>query len=277
MLKTPVACLLLFSASLALAASPMPAIEPGVAEAVEGGHSVVVNIVLRGGHALPPSPSASDERDLLDSVAAAHRAFRGALPAHGVRVLREHTYAAGSVAEIDADGLEALAKMPQVESVYLDGTVHALDTEGNALIGSTSVNAGGYTGAGMAVAIVDTGIDYTHPALGGCLGNVSSCRVKGGFDFVNNDSDPMDDNGHGTECSGVAGANSGSLKGVAPGVNFVGLKVLAANGSGSFSAIDSALNWVLTNRVGFNIKVVSMSLGDGSQHNVSTGSPCGSS
>ena len=84
------------------------------------------------------------------------------------------------------------------------------------------------------MAIVDTGIDYTHPDLGGCLG--TSCRVIGGYDFVNNDADPMDGMGHGTHVAGIVGA-SGTSTGVAPDVSFLAYKVLSSSGSGSFSNV----------------------------------------
>jgi len=258
-----------------LPAASLPAIEPGVQDAVETGQTVRVNIVLRGHHPLKLAPAPADEAAYLQEVSSTHRNFRASLPGRGIHLVREHAWFPGVVADIDIDGLEALSKVPQVESVYLDGEVHATLAQGVPLIGANILQGNGFTGAGMAIAIVDTGIDYTHAALGGCFG--AGCRVVGGFDFVNNDSNPLDDNGHGTEVSGVAAANSGSIKGVAPGANLVGLKVLSATGSGSFAAVDSALNWVLTNRATFNIKVVNMSLGDGGQYNSSSGNPCGTS
>src|SRR5262249_15990454 len=84
-------------------------------------------------------------------------------------------------------------------------------------------------GEGIDVAIIDTGIDYTHPDLGGCFG--PGCRVTTGWDFVNNDPDPFDDNGHGTHVAGILGAR-GSMVGVAPGVRFHAYKVIAASGFG---------------------------------------------
>src|SRR4051812_31521263 len=57
------------------------------------------------------------------------------------------------------------------------------------------------TGAGQAIAVIDTGIDYTHAFLGGGLG--PGYKVVGGYDFVDDDSDPMDTYGHGTEVAGV--------------------------------------------------------------------------
>jgi len=62
------------------------------------------------------------------------------------------------------------------------------------------------TGEGVTIAIIDTGVDYTHPDLGGCFGE--GCKVIGGYDFVNDDDDPMDDNGHGTHCAAIAAGKS---------------------------------------------------------------------
>ena len=85
------------------------------------------------------------------------------------------------------------------------------------------------TGEGVTIAIIDTGIDYTHGDLGGCFGQ--DCKVIGGYDFVNNDDDPMDDHGHGTHCAGIAAGN-GALKGVAPDAKLYAFKVLNSDGSG---------------------------------------------
>ena len=91
-------------------------------------------------------------------------------------------------------------------------------------------NTLGLSGRGVKVAVIDTGIDYHHPDLGGCFGR--GCRVEKGFDFVGDafnadptspaynptpvpDPDPDDCNGHGTHVSGIIGANGG-LTGVAP-------------------------------------------------------------
>ncbi|MCH7802829.1 MAG: S8 family serine peptidase, partial [Acidobacteria bacterium] len=94
------------------------------------------------------------------------------------------------------------------------------------------------TGEGVTIGIIDTGVDYTHPDLGGCFGN--DCKVIDGYDFVNNDNDPMDDHGHGTHVAATA-AGSGVLKGVAPDANLVAYKVLDAGGSGYLSNVIAAI------------------------------------
>ncbi len=90
------------------------------------------------------------------------------------------------------------------------------------------------TGLGVVIAIIDTGVDYQHPDLGGCFG--ANCKVIGGYDFVNDDPDPMDDNGHGTHVASIAAgtgaASNGLLKGVAPDAKILAYKVLDSNGVG---------------------------------------------
>lgn len=106
----------------------------------------------------------------------------------------------------------------------------------------------GLDGTGITIGIIDTGVDYTHPDLGGCLG--SGCKVAGGYDFVNNDQDPMDDHGHGTHVAATAAGNGSyrdgngvtqPLPGVAPGALIYGYKVLSAGGWGSGSDIIAAI------------------------------------
>ena len=103
-------------------------------------------------------------------------------------------------------------------------------------------------GMGMRVGIIDTGIEYTNPDLGGCLG--PACKVLGGYDFVADDSDPMDEHGHGTHVAAtVAGVGSylgsdgqnHSLFGVAPGAKLYAYRVLDASGSGWSTAIIAAI------------------------------------
>lgn len=97
----------------------------------------------------------------------------------------------------------------------------------------------GYTGKGIKVAVVDTGIDYKHPALGGCFGK--GCLVSYGRDLVGDsypssaakpDDDPMDCNGHGTHVAGIIAAQSNpfGFTGAAPGVELGAYKVFGCTG-----------------------------------------------
>src|SRR3972149_10902233 len=93
------------------------------------------------------------------------------------------------------------------------------------------------TGAGYTIAVLDTGIDYNHPALVG--------RYRGGYDFVNNDSNPDDDHGHGTHVTGIVTSSDSTYIGIAPQVGYAAVKVLNALGSGTWANIESGLQWVI--------------------------------
>jgi subtilisin family serine protease len=106
------------------------------------------------------------------------------------------------------------------------------------------------TGKGIKIAVIDTGVDYTHPDLGGCsktddINNGSCKKVIGGYDFVNDDTDPLDDNGHGTHVSGIASGkglftiigDGRPIRGIAPDANVLAYKVLDSVGSGDRSDI----------------------------------------
>lgn len=113
----------------------------------------------------------------------------------------------------------------------------------------------GFSGAGYSVAILDTGIDYTNPAFAG--------RYLGGWNFVANNNNPMDDEGHGTHVAGIIGSADPSHLGVAPGVGLIALKVLDNTGTGTFGNIDLALQWVIAHQQQYHIAAVNMSLGAG--------------
>jgi subtilisin family serine protease len=128
------------------------------------------------------------------------------------------------------------------------------------------------TGAGYSIAVLDTGVDYKHPALGGGFG--AGRKVVAGYNFVDNSmpgfvssipmgGNPMDESGHGTHVAGIAAAKDPTYGGVAPDANIVALRVLDKNGHGSWSWIENALQWVINNRTTYNIASVNMSFGGG--------------
>ncbi|MFF2009430.1 S8 family serine peptidase [Streptomyces sp. NPDC058195] len=118
------------------------------------------------------------------------------------------------------------------------------------------------TGTGTTVAILDSGVDYTHPDLGGGIG--TGHKVVGGHDFVNGDDDPMDDNGHGTHVAGiVAGRAAGKegVTGMAPGANLLAYKVMDADGSGYTSDIIAGIEAAADPASPHRADVINMSLG----------------
>jgi subtilisin family serine protease len=151
----------------------------------------------------------------------------------------------GAVVEIDAGEIPRLRALPYVRSIHPDREVRVtpapVTTTSATVDARTKVNASGLGtgGAGIVVAVIDSGIDYTHPALGGGYG--PGFKVAGGYDFVNDDDDPMDDNGHGTHVAGTVAANAPGLIGVAPDATLLAYKVLSAQGSGPTSGVIAAI------------------------------------
>jgi thermitase len=104
----------------------------------------------------------------------------------------------------------------------------------------------------VTIAVLDTGLDLSHPELSG--------RLVAGYDFVNVDSDPSDDHGHGTRVTGIAAATGNNGIGVA-GMDWragvMPVKVLNASGVGSWSAISRGIIYAADN----GAQVINMSLG----------------
>jgi subtilisin family serine protease len=112
-------------------------------------------------------------------------------------------------------------------------------------------------GTGIGVAVIDTGIDLTHPDLAANIVANTSC--------VRGKKNGNDDNGHGTHVAGTIAAiqNSSGVVGIAPEAKLVAVKVLNAQGSGTWSSIICGIDWVTANASKYNIKVANMSLGGG--------------
>jgi len=121
--------------------------------------------------------------------------------------------------------------------------------------GVKRVNASGawnFTeGAGVKVAVIDTGMDYNHPDL--------KANYAGGYNAIAPTTSPLDDQGHGTHVSGTIGAarDSKGVVGVAPRVKLYAVKVLDKNGSGTYSNVVSGIEWAAQNKM----DVINMSLG----------------
>jgi subtilisin family serine protease len=228
----------------------------------------------------PPLVAARREKLNLAAVRDPDQRFRADLPGIEASLRASKSVSAASIAlgrrlEISfngeaitasADAVQLLKKLPYVANVFPDDTVRAsgtLDQDAHQIRVDSLRVLTGATGAGIVVSIIDTGIDYTHPALGGCFG--PGCRVIGGYDFYFSDNDPMDDHGHGTHCAGIAGASGGGLTGMAPGVSFLAYKVLGPQGIGSTSDVIAAIDRSLDPNQDLDLSdradVISMSLG----------------
>ncbi len=120
-------------------------------------------------------------------------------------------------------------------------------------------------GAGIGVAIVDTGVSR-HVDLVGYRN-----RIIGFKDVVNNRTTPYDDNGHGTHVAGIVGgdgsASKGLYRGIAPRCNIIGEKVLNHKGNGNANDVLEGILWILKNKERYNIRIVNISVGATTEKN----------
>ena len=117
----------------------------------------------------------------------------------------------------------------------------------------------GYTGAGVVVAVVDSGVNYNHLDLTDHLWDGGDEFPYYGYDIVNDDDDPMDDKGHGTHCAGtVCGdGTAGSLTGIAPDAILMCVKSIRGDGFGGAVNIAGGMEWAVEH----GCDLISMSLG----------------
>src|SRR5262249_11536193 len=139
---------------------------------------------------------------------------------------------------------------------------HLSATTGADIVRTIATGGGGtLDGSGIGIAILDSGIQDSHVSLGGSRGS----RVVASKNFTDDKGPDDDDYGHGTYVASIAAGNaviaSGEYVGVAPNANLINVQVLNRNGTGKVSWLLSALDWVMTNRVRYNIRVINMSLG----------------
>ena len=130
------------------------------------------------------------------------------------------------------------------------------------LVGADVAWQQGYTGQGVTVAILDTGI-AVHPNLSR-LADQSKRTLVGWADFIEGKKKPTDPNGHGTHVAGVIANGAlgadGEWNGVAPGVNLVGVRVLDETGAGTYETVINGIQWVLDHKDEYNIRVLNLSL-----------------
>ncbi len=191
----------------------------------------------------------------------------------------KHKYSTvnGFSGKITKHGLEKLVDDSNVKSIQLNKRVYATLDNSAPLIKANSswgivLNGTNITGVGETVCVIDTGVDYNHSDLGGGWGN----KVIGGYRSLNqgadteecslNNSACFDDHGHGTHVTGIVASTNSIYKGVAPDAKIIAVKVLDSTGSGWSDDIIAGIDWCTNNASKFNISVITLSLGDCSNH-----------
>jgi subtilisin family serine protease len=149
-----------------------------------------------------------------------------------------------------------------VKAVEEDGEVELYLGESVPQIRADQVQTLGFTGAGITVGVIDTGIDYTHPDV--------ATQYTGGYDIYSDDLDPMDEHsrGHGTHVSGI-------ITGVSPDVRLYAIKVFGSDGVTTFSIVIAGIEWAIDPNgdgdASDHLDVINMSLGG---RGVPTGTTC---
>jgi serine protease AprX len=177
----------------------------------------------------------------------------------------------GQVLDLPNSLLQTMAAHPSVFRVHFDRPIAAHNYRTAITVGARTVqDTLGYTGAGIGIAVIDSGITTWHDDLTTTTAKLwpyGNQRVAKFVDFVNGRPLPYDDYGHGSHVAGIIVGNGhdskGEKAGMAPGATIVSLKVLDAQGQGTISHVIAALGWVAKNAKAYNIRVVNLSVGAG--------------
>lgn len=169
--------------------------------------------------------------------------------------------------------LLTLRDIPGVVMIELDGILTVANNDARIGHGvDVTFAETGYDGAGTTVAIIDTGLDGNHSSLDDQDDDPTTYdpKILGFYDAVNSpdntsgDIFPFDDQGHGSHCGGTTagtGAPTYEHPGMAPQAHLVGVKVLGADGSGSFAGVMAGMQWTIDTMHKYNTRIASMSLG----------------
>ena len=206
-------------------------------------------------------------RQVREAVGATLDRVIASLNSGEIRITNRFEYIFGFSAEVTLDGLQELIDNRDVLSVEKDQILEAHLAQGIPLMNASTVR-NTYNGSGISIAICDTGIDYTHPMLGG--GGFPNSKVIGGYDCGDDDTNPMDEYGHGTCCAGIAagslGATGDYIGGVAYNAKLYAVKISYSGGGGSAHQSDmiQAWEWCITHQndnAGNPIMIISTSFG----------------
>lgn len=192
-----------------------------------------------------------------------------------VELIQEYdTVFSGFSIEIDSSDIQTLANIDGVKAIYSNQAYEVTPFDAESIdpelyspqmldsapfIGSDDAWTAGYTGEGVTVAVLDTGVDYTHPDLAHAFGDYK------GWDFVDNDNDPQEtpagdprgaSTNHGSHVAGTIAAN-GQIKGVAPDATLLAYRVLGPGGRGTTAGVIAGIERAVTD----GADVMNLSLG----------------
>jgi len=176
----------------------------------------------------------------------------------------------GVVAALDGNGIVSLSNNPSVAYISADRALGTLSNDAAVAINASAAWQSHYTGSGIGVALIDSGVN-SHPDLNS-PGLLPLSRVVYNQSFVPGSSSAADQYGHGTHIAGLIAGNGASstgllytktFKGIAPGAKIVNLRVLDQNGTATDSTVINAINKAISLKSAYNIRVINLSLGRG--------------
>jgi subtilisin family serine protease len=240
--------------------TPPAAVAPDVTAALQSSPSVRVIVSLRA--TAGSQPRGLDVAARRAAVASASGRVKAATQAAGFTATKEYDVVPAIAGVADAAGVDALAHQPDVLSVALDGQVHADLTQVVPLINADDVHTMGLTGAGVVVAVLDTGVDTDHPLLAGSIVH-QECYLTLPAICPGGPNVAEDGNSHGTHVSGIITSN-GPPVGIAPDAGILAIKVLDNSGNGQFSDILFAYDHIETSHP--EVDIINMSISDGGSY-----------
>ncbi|MBL8329826.1 MAG: S8 family serine peptidase [Rubrivivax sp.] len=266
------ACVVLSACAGAVQAQT-PAVSPSVRAAAQSSQEVEAVILL------DDAPEAAQERARFSAVTSAAQpvladyqamiqAREAALASMKDAVLRSvsgadlqllSSYSALPILHVRLSSQAALDRLlsnPRVKSVDEIISVQPNLPESLPVVRQPTAAAGGRTGAGTTVAVLDTGVDFARAAFGSCSAPGGACKVAVALDFAPNDGLRDDSSLHGTNVAGI-------VLGVAPGARIAALDVFRSDGLAYSPDLIAAINWVVVNKAAYNIASLNMSLGGG--------------
>lgn len=276
-------CVVAFALSLAVAASSWAAprdsqwrgkVTEEVLKNMKGGASAISVIVLL--HDQTETNPALSKMSIAENLGAFEleaetrvQEVVDTVPAADLAVKHRYRSFSGFSGEATPEAIERIARHPLVRLVIPNSKVYPARIQGNGLMRIPQVVGQGVRGAGVTVAVIDDGVAWDHPELGGGT-TFPNDVVIGGFDFVLNVTDPSPDRqsdgqlqSHGTSVAGIiAGRGDGAGgMGVAPEARIVGLRVLGLDG-GKNADIIAAIDWSVSNRTRVSppISILNMSI-----------------
>ena len=245
-------------------------IDPLVAHRLGRRGSVDALVTLDGRSPLAEArvAAAGDSRALLRATVPAYRVLKEGLTSRvpALQVLEDYPALPILFVRIDSRAeLQRLAADLSVTGIDADRRNRTDLAQSLPLIGQPAAAAAGHTGAGTAVAVLDTGVDYTLAAFGSCSAPAApGCKVVLAQDTAPNDGQ-LDDNGHGTNVSGI-------VVGVASDTKILAFDVFSGGGAFDSDIID-AIDLSIANQATFNVRAINMSLGVPESYSTS---PCSS-